>query len=199
MKEYTSKTLAEAIEVAALDQHVSVEELIYTIVEEKKSLFKKTATIAVYEIADAVAYGENYIKNSLKEMGINAETKSIIKSEVVTIIINSDNNPILIGKNGRTLQALTELTRLVIFIKFKKRYKLLLDVNNYKNSKYKKITFIARKLAKEVLLTKETVKLDPMPSDERRMVHNALSTFEHISTESIGEGKNRAIQIKYID
>lgn len=199
MKEYTSKTLAEAIEVAALDQHVSVEELIYTIVEEKKSLFKKTATIAVYEIADAVAYGENYIKNSLKEMGINAETKSIIKSEVVTIIINSDNNPILIGKNGRTLQALTELTRLVIFIKFKKRYKLLLDVNNYKNSKYKKITFIARKLAKEVLLTKETVKLDPMPSDERRMVHNALSTFEHISTESVGEGKNRAIQIKYID
>ncbi|MEG0034105.1 MAG: R3H domain-containing nucleic acid-binding protein [Bacilli bacterium] len=199
MKEYTAKTLEEAIANAAIDQKVAIEDLVYTVREEKKSFFKKVATIEIYEVADAVAFAETYIKNSLASLGIKAETKSIIKTEVVTISINSDNNPILIGKNGKTLQALTELTRLAIYAKFKKRYKLLLDINNYKYSKYKKITFIARKIAKEVLQTKQSVRLDPMTSDERRIIHNALVSFEHISTESVGEGKTRAIEIKYVD
>ena len=65
--------------------------------------------------------------------------------------------------------------------------------------KYKKITFLAKKAAREVIQTKATVKLDPMTSDERRVVHNVLAKFSHIETESVGEGKTRAVTIKYVD
>ena len=51
--------------------------------------------------------------------------------------------------------------------------------------------------AKEVLKTHIDVKLDPMTPDERKKIHNALSTWKNIKTESVGDGKLRAIVIKY--
>ena len=57
----------------------------------------------------------------------------------------------------------------------------------------------AKKAAKEVLATKVTIKLDPMTSDERRVVHKVLTKYSHIETESVGEGKARAVTIKYVD
>lgn len=199
MKQFTAKTLDEAIALASEDQNIKKDILVYEIIEEKKSLFKKTATIAIYELSDAIEYAENYLKTSLGSMGIQVKTKPIIKDEIVTILLDTDQNPVLIGKNGKTLQALTELTRLAVRCKFKKRYHIMLDINNYKVAKYKKISYLAKSIAKEVLATKNSVKLDPMTSDERRIIHNVLSKFNHIVTESTGEGKNRAIVISYTE
>lgn len=199
MKDYTAKSLDEAIAWAASDLGIKAEDLVYIVKEEKKGLFKKTATISVYEYADAIEFAENYLKGILENLGIQGSVKSTIKDEVIKLTINSESNPILIGKNGKTLQALTELTRLAVFCKVKRRYKLIIEVGDYKYKKYKKITFLAKKAAKEVLQTKATIKLDPMTSDERRMVHSALSKFAHIETISVGEGKNRAVTIKYVD
>ena len=199
MKDYTAKTLEDAIEIASKDQNVDPSELVYEIKEEKKGLFKKIATISVYELSDAITFAENYLKNSLKTMGIEATTKTTLKEDIINITIDSEQNSIIIGKDGRTLQAFTELTRLAVYSKFKKRFRVLLDVNNYKTAKYKKLSFVARKAAKDVLNSKGEIKLDPMPSDERRIVHNAVSKFSHISSESVGEGKDRAIVIKYVE
>ena len=199
MKQYTAKTLEEAIASALKDLDIELEDLSYEVLEEKKGLFKKTATIATYELADAIEFAENYVKNALDGFGIEATVKSTIRDGVIKLTINSNSNPLLIGKNGRTLQALTELTRLATYSKFKQRYKLIVEVADYKLKKYKKITFIAKKAAREVIQTKATIKLDPMTSDERRVIHNALSKFPHVETESVGEGKQRAITIKYVD
>ena len=65
--------------------------------------------------------------------------------------------------------------------------------------KYDKIVHIARHIAKEVQRSKVTATLDPMPADERRMIHNALHGMPHIATESIGEGKKRQITIRYVE
>jgi spoIIIJ-associated protein len=104
----------------------------------------------------------------------------------------------LIGKNGVTLQALNELVRLATSSKFKKRFRILLDINDYKEAKYDKVVSIAKRLAKDVIRTKQDITLDPMPADERRMVHNALTGMPNIKTESVGEGAHRAICIRYI-
>jgi spoIIIJ-associated protein len=198
MKNYTAKILEDAIEMASKDQGVDPKELVYEVIEEKRGLFKKTATIAVYELSDAITYAENYLKHGLESMGITCTTKTVLKDDIINITLDTNQNSIIIGKDGHTLQALTELTRLATFLKFKKRYRVLLDVNNYKTAKYKKLSFVARKAAKEVLTSKGEIKLDPMPSDERRIVHNALARFPHISSESVGEGKERAVVIKYV-
>jgi spoIIIJ-associated protein len=199
MKYFTAKTLDEAINLAVTSLKVSIEELKYEVVEEKRGLFRKTATISVYELADAIEFAQNYIKNVLEAYGLDVTVKSTFRDGVIKLSVNSNSNPLLIGKNGKTLQALTELTRLATFSKFKTRYKLIVEIADYKLKKYKKITFLAKKAAREVIQTKATVKLDPMTSDERRVVHNVLAKFSHIETESIGEGKTRAVTIKYDD
>ena len=74
----------------------------------------------------------------------------------------------------------------------------MLDINDYKEAKYDKVVAIAKRIARDVVRNKQDLTLDPMPADERRMVHNALSGMPNIKTESVGEGHRRAICIRYI-
>ncbi len=199
MKIFSAKTLEEALELAATDLNILVSDLTYEVTEDKKGLFVKKVTISVYELADVVTFAEQYIINGIATFGITATTKTTLKEDIINISIDTDHNSILIGKNGQTLQALNELTRLATSSRFKKRYRILLDINNYKDGKYDKIVSIAKRTAKEVQRTQVDATLDPMPADERRVVHNALSTFRNIKTESAGEGRRRAIVIHYVE
>lgn len=198
MKKYQAKTVEEAVSMAAQELGIDASEVNFAISEEKKGIFKKV-TIEVYELSDAVAFAEEYLKNVTATLGIQAETTTVLKDDIIHIALNSDHNPILIGKNGQTLQALNELTRLAVSSKYKKRFRILLDINDYKDGKYSRVAFAARRAAKEVQKTKMDATLEPMPADERRVVHNALAEFSHIKTESAGEGRHRAVVIKYID
>ena len=121
------------------------------------------------------------------------------ENNIIHLTIDTNHNSILIGKNGKSLQALNELTKLAVNNKFKKRFRILLDVNGYKQDKYEKLITIARRLAHEVQKTHTDVALDPMPADERRAIHNALAGMPHIKTESAGTGSHRQINIKYVD
>lgn len=198
MKKYQAKTIDEALEMAAQESGILPSDVNFAVQEEKKGLFKKV-TIEVYELSDAIEFAEEYLKNVTAALGIQSETTTVLKDDIIHISLNSDHNPILIGKNGKTLQALNELARLAVSSKFKKRFRILLDINDYKDGKYSRVAFAARKAAKEVQKTKMDATLEPMPADERRVVHNALANFSHIKTESAGEGHHRAVVIKYVD
>lgn len=199
MKEFTAKTVDEAITQAAESLGVEASALVYEVKEEKKGLFKKSATISVYEDEDAASFAESYLKKALKALGVDIETESKIEDGIIKITIDSDANPILIGKGGKTLQSLNEVTKFAVSTKFRKRYRILLDVGGYKEDKYERVAHIAKRVAKTVLRTHIDVDLDPMTPDERRVVHNTLSGWEHIATESSGEGAGRAVTIKYVD
>jgi len=198
MKKYQAKTVDEAVNLAAQELGILPSEVNFAIHEEKKGIFKKV-TIEVYELSDAIEFAEGYLKNVTAALGIVAETTTVLKDDIIHISLNSDHNPILIGKNGKTLQALNELTRLAVSSKYKKRFRILLDINDYKDGKYSRVAFAARRAAKEVQKTRMDATLEAMPADERRVVHNALANFSHIKTESAGEGNRRAVVIKYID
>ncbi|MDY0345460.1 MAG: RNA-binding cell elongation regulator Jag/EloR [Bacilli bacterium] len=198
MKRYQAKTIDEAVEIAAQELGILPSEVNFAVQEEKKGLFKKV-TIEVYELSDAIEFTEDYLKNVTEALGIQSETTTVLKDDIIHVSLNSDHNPILIGKNGKTLQALNDLARLAVSSKFKKRFRILLDINDYKDGKYSRVAFAARRAAKEVQKTKMDATLEAMPADERRVVHNALANFSHIKTESEGEGHRRAVVIKYID
>jgi spoIIIJ-associated protein len=199
MKEFTGKTVEEAVSNAAIELGVSENSLVYTVKEEKKGLFKKSATISVYEEEDAAKYGEEYLASAIRALGIEITTSSLLEEDIIKITINSERNPVLIGKGGRTLQALNELVKLAVSNKFRHRYRILLDVGGYKEDKYDRISHIAKRSAKEVQRTKIAVQLEPMTPDERRVVDNTLTGWEHIKTESEGECSNGAVTIIYVD
>jgi len=198
MKTYTTKTIEDALAQAEKELNIPINELSYKIVEEKAGLFSRKLVVEVYEVSDAVAFAEAYLVKAISQFGIEVKTKTELKDDIINITLDTPRNPILIGKNGITLQALNELVRLATSSKFKKRFRILLDINDYKEAKYEKVVSIAKRLAKDVVRTKQDITLDPMPADERRMVHNALTGMPNIKTESVGEGAHRAICIRYI-
>ncbi|MDY6429964.1 MAG: RNA-binding cell elongation regulator Jag/EloR [Bacilli bacterium] len=199
MKEYTGKTVEEAVKMAAEELSIDAEKLVYEVKEEKKSLFKKVATIVVFEIEDAAEFAGHYLENVLESLGVEADVEHEIQDNgLIKITISSEVNPILIGKSGRTLQALSELTKLAVSNKFKRRFHILVDIGGYKQDRYSRIARLAKKTANQVLRTHVDAQLDPMTTDERRVVHNVLSSWDNIKTESKGVGPDRAVTIKYV-
>jgi spoIIIJ-associated protein len=198
MKTYTAKTLEDVLAQAEKEFNIPANDLSYKIVDEKTGIFSRKLVVEVYEVSDAIAFAESYLIKTISQIGIDITAKTTLKDDIINITINSSRNPILIGKNGITLQALNELVRLATSSKFKKRFRILLDVNDYKEAKYDKVIAIAKRIARDVTRTKIDVTLDPMPADERRMVHGALTGMPNIKTESVGEGHRRAICIRYI-
>jgi spoIIIJ-associated protein len=198
MKTYTAKTLEDALAHAEKELNIPSQDLSYKIIEEKAGLFSRKLVVEVYEMSDAIAFAEAYLVKTISQFGIEVKTKTELKDDIINITLDTSRNPILIGKNGITLQALNELVRLATSSKFKKRFRILLDINDYKEAKYDKVIAIAKRIARDVTRTKIDVTLDPMPADERRMVHNALTGMPNIKTESVGEGHHRAICIRYI-
>ena len=199
MKIYTGKTVEEILQIAAQEQGVEVDDLIYAVSDKKKGIFSKKLIVEVYDLSDVVRFAEDYVLNVIDNLGIESTLHTTLDGDVIRITIDSTHNPILIGKNGKTLQALNELAKLAVSNHFKKRFRVLLDINGYKDEKYSRLRRTARKFAHEVQKTKATYTFDPMPADERRAIHNACSGMPHIRTESTGEGTHRQVQIIYVD
>lgn len=199
MKEFVGKTIEEAIDKAVAETGVKKEELIYTVEEEKRGIFSKKSVINVYEFSDVVESAENYILGIVDSLGIESTANTKLDADIIRITIDSTHNPILIGKNGKTLQAINELVKLAVNNKFRRRFRILVDINGYKDTKYDKLEWRARKIAREVQNTHITATLDPMPADERRIVHNALNGLANIRTESKGEGTHRQVQIIFTE
>ena len=199
MKSYTGKTVEEALKAASEDMGIPEEELIYSATGKTKGLFSKKVVIDVYDLSDVIKYAEDYVLNAIDNLGIESTVNTKLDDDIIRITIDSTHNPILIGKNGKTLQALNELTKLATSNHFHKRFRILLDVNGYKDNKYDRLARVARRCAHEVQKTKATYTFDPMPADERRAIHNACSGMHNIRTESMGEGTHRQVQIIYVD
>lgn len=201
MKVYTDKTVADCLKKASSELEISEENLSYEVLEEKSGFMGigKKASIKVFELIDVVDYAEEYLANVCKALGLEVSLKSFTREEVIKILIETNQNSYLIGHNGATLSSLNELVKLAVSNKFKRKYRILLDIGNYKDKKYHKVIGNAKRCAKEVLKTHMEIKLDPMTPDERKKVHNALASFKNISTESVGDGKERAIVIKYVE
>ena len=199
MKIYTGKTVEEALALAAEEQGVAVDDLIYAISDKKKGIFGKKLIVEVYDLSDVVRFAEDYVLNVIDNLGIESTLHTVLDNDIIRITIDSTHNPILIGKNGKTLQALNELVKLAVSNHFHRRFHILLDINGYKDNKYSRLIRTARKFGHEVQKSKATYTFEPMPADERRAIHNALSNMDHIRTESTGEGTHRQVQIIYVD
>ena len=193
---YEGKTVEELKEKALNELKVNNEDLIVNILEEKSSLLKKTAKIEVTTINDVFNYSKEVLSEILKLMNIDVKFEIRRREKTISIKLFSDNNAILIGKNGRTIAALQTLVRQIISNEVNEKLSIVLDVENYKEKRTKNIEYLAKKTAREVAKTKVEAKLDSMNSYERRIVHSILANDKFVYTESIGEEPNRCVVIK---
>lgn len=80
---------------------------------------------------------------------------------------------------------------------FNKRYEIDVDINNYKLERYQKVEKMAKRFARSVQKSRIDMKLDPLPADERKVMHQVISHMNYVRTQSVGEGKNRCLTIIY--
>ena len=199
--EYEGKNIEELTLQALKELNVKEDEMITDISEETVGLLKKKKyNLKIVLKSDVIDYSKEYIKNIINGMGIDDVQLETQRTEnYIKITIHSENSSILIGKNGRTLSSIQNLLRAAISKQTNMKINVVLDVENYKIRQEHNIERLAKKLAKEVLKTKEPITMDSMNSYERRLVHSALANFKGISTESEGEEPNRKVVIKIVE
>ena len=195
---YIGKTKEEAILNATIDLQETQDNLIINELEEiKGGLFKsKKIEIEVVERREVIKYIKEYIQKLLKNLGFTANIEIKNKDEIPTYTIYSDNDALLIGRNGKNLKALTVVTSQHILNELGKNFKFIIDINSYKEKREKSLEYLAKKVAREVANTKIEAKLDSMNSYERRIIHNTLTNNKKVYTESEGEEPNRYVVIK---
>ena len=198
MKKYTyqAKTFDEAKNNALVDLMEQEENLYINEIESSTKLFSKKSVIEVVKKDDVLEYIKELIKDITKLMGLTVNMEVKKRDDNVAISIYSDNNAILIGKNARNLSALTTIIKQAVHKEINTYYNFVLDVSEYKEKQQFFIEKAAKKTAREVARTKVPAKLDPMNSYERRIVHNALTNFKGVYTESEGEEPHRCVVIK---
>ena len=195
---YTGKTKEEAIQIAKEELQEVEENLIIKELEiTKGGLFKsKKVEIEVIEKREVIKEIKDYLIKLLKAIGytVNIEVKN--KEEIPKYIIFSDNDALLIGKNGKNLKALSIIVSQHLNTELGRNYKFVIDVNEYKEKREQSLERLAKRIAREVANTKVEAKLDSMNSYERRIIHNALTNNRRVYTESEGEEPNRYVVIK---
>lgn len=173
----------------------------YMITSEIESgIFKgKKYVLEAITNEEIINYIRMFINDLSKKMNIEINSEIKIVDKNINVLLVSNNNNILIGKDGRTLNAIQLILRQFCKQLNKFDFKIMVDASNYKAKKIKNLEYEIKKICKEVLKTKVEVKLDPMNSFERRIVHSIVAEFEGLESISYGENPNRYTVIKIKD
>ncbi len=105
----------------------------------------------------------------------------------------------LIGRKGRTLEALQNMTNLLLERFLGKPSKIILDIENYRDRREKSLENLAQRMAEQVEKMGRSRMLDPMNPYERRIIHATLQDHEKVTTDSLGTGNYKKIRIRLID
>ncbi len=190
-KEESKSKALESLKITEGEAYIKEEEI-------KGKLFKATTyKCSVIKYSDIADFIKNKLNELLNNMNLEVKFETNVRNEQINIKMYSDNNSILIGRNGQTLMAIQTILRQIVHNEIGIYPYILLDVENYKEKKISQLERNAKKIAHEVQKTKIDVSLDNMNSYERRIIHNALANFKNISTLSEGEEPNRHIVIRY--
>lgn len=195
--EFIGKTREEAIELALAELKCEEKDLIINEKEQKGGLFKsKKIVLEVVKNSEVVDFVKESLINITKAMGVTCNIEIKVRDDVLNVVLYSDNNNILIGKNGRTIDALSLIVKQIIQNEINAPFRFNLDVAEYKLKQQKRLEHMVKRIAREVAKSKVDAKLDPMNSYERRIVHNILNDDKYVYTESEGEEPNRYVVIK---
>lgn len=156
---------------------------------------KKEIILTTKEQEKAVANIENFLKDFVKNM--SGEVKYNIKAGVSNINVEILGEAVncFIGYRGETLYALQNILTAIAGKGIENRVKVILDIEGYKSKREKTLEDLAEKVAKTVIRTKKSVKLEPMKAYERKIIHSKLQDNPKIETISVGEEPHRRIII----
>ena len=194
---YEGKNEELVLDKALTNLNVKEDDILIKKEKIKGGLFKgDTFKFTVIKIEDIQNSIKDFLAELLKLMDLDVKFECKKREKQINIKMFSDNNSILIGKNGQTLTALTTIVKQYVFNQIGVYPYINLDVENYKDKQVYFLEKLAKNIAREVRNTGQEVVMENMNSYERRIVHNVLTNFKGIKTESEGEEPNRHVVVK---
>lgn len=154
---------------------------------------KKEIVLTDEEHEKAMKNLENFMKDFVKELP--EDTKYSIEKSLsgLNVSITSEKLGYLIGYRGETLYALQNIMAAVAGKGVEQRVRIILDIEGYKGKREKTLEELAEKVARTVIRTKKSVKLEPMKPYERKIIHSKLQGNNRVETTSVGEEPHRRI------
>jgi len=212
--EVSAKTVEEAIE-RGLQQLGLTREQVETVVLNKgrsgflgmgaeEAVVRLTPLLSVRGESDLQSAAKAALEEILSRMKLKAhvELRTDVQQEEgesgippIALEVDGEDLGILIGRRGETLAALQYILRLIVAHQEKARVPLTVDVEGYKQRRYGSLRELALRMAQQAVSTRQSRTLEPMPADERRIVHLALSVNPDVVTQSVGEGELRKVVI----
>lgn len=197
---FQAKSSDNLLDKALKELNVTENDVLTKLYEEKAGLFGgKKYTIEVVKISDISDTGKDILIELLNALNIQANIEVKIRDKKIYYEIFSKNNALLIGKKGHILNSLQIYVRQALYTMLDLHIDLSIDVENYRQKQDYFLEKNAKKIGREVTLSKMDIKLDPMNAYERKIVHSALQNFKYIKTESEGKEPNRCVVVKYVE
>ena len=197
---FQAKSKDDLLDKALNELNVKEEDVFTKCYEEKGGLFSgKKYTIEVVKLTDIAETGRDIILELLNALNIQANVETKIRDRRIKYEIFSKNNSLLIGKKGHILNSIQTYVRQALYTMLDIYIDLTIDVEKYRQKQDYFLEKNAKKIGREVTLSKIDIKLDPMNAYDRKIVHSALQNFKYIKTESEGKEPNRCVVIKYVE
>jgi spoIIIJ-associated protein len=194
--EFEIKSLDAAKLFAAKEMRINQDFITINVLEKKGMIIKTYKVEAVVDVNPAEA-GYKALKEMFENMQIEAQIEMRRKNDIeISYTISTAENPLLIGKNGKTLESIQFYIRNLVNSYSDEKLIVLVDIGGYKANRKKQLEIIATKTAKSVARSRIEAKLQPMNAYERRVIHTKLSEWRDVTTISEGEGQERHLVIK---
>jgi spoIIIJ-associated protein len=201
--EITAATVEQAIEKAEVQLGLSRDQFEVEVIKEGKSgilgVGGREAVIRVNPVTlpekDAVKGVTEILDTLLGLLDVLGKVEVLSDELPLALDIKGDDLGILIGRRGQTLASLEYITKLVVVGRLKAWLPLTVDVEGYKKRRHDSLQRLALYLAEQVKSGRRAITMEPMPANERRIVHLTLADDPDITTQSIGEGDNRKVVI----
>ena len=150
-------------------------------------------------VEGAAAVAKDTMEELLDNMGIDAAVifKGGSGDETAPIVLDivGDDLGILIGRRGETLSSLQFLLNLMVGKRLESWVRVVIDVEGYRARREESLRGLAERVAERVHRTGQTIALEPMPANERRIVHLSLQENPYVTTESSGYGEDRRVNV----
>jgi len=196
--QFEIKNLEEALDYASKELRVKKEFIDIEVIEKKSVLKLKMYNVVEASVnVDPAEVGYNTLVELFKNMEIETQIEMKRRNNIeISYHINSSENPLLIGKNGKTLENIQFYIRNIVNSYSDIRLIVLVDIGGYKENRKRQLEILATKTAKDVARSKIEASLEPMNAYERRIIHTKLSDWRDVKTVSEGDGHDRHLVIK---
>ncbi|MGZ3524751.1 MAG: Jag family protein [Thermodesulfobacteriota bacterium] len=144
---------------------------------------------------EEIEIAKELTKGLLERMGVRTEVEGFLKEGNLYLEIKGDQEGILIGKHGRTLESLQMLVNRMVNKRLKNAMRVILDIDDYRKRRADSVTLMALRLGDEAKRTGHSQVAGLLNAYDRRIIHITLKEDPFLKTESIGEGELKKVTI----